>query len=64
MLYTLTRILGQKTVQYYEYFDALFVQMLQKTQKYDFKAVSFLFEAIGTVAFWVAKNDQKAKSKL
>jgi hypothetical protein len=31
MLYILAKILGQKTVQYYEYFDTLFSQMLLKT---------------------------------
>lgn len=43
MLYTLSKILGQSCLQYYDYFDALFKQMLLKTNQYDFKSVLFLF---------------------
>ena len=35
--------------------------MLLKTEQYDFKSVLFLFEAIGTVAFWVSKLNEQAK---
>jgi hypothetical protein len=31
MLYTLSKILAENTAQYYNYFDALFKQMLTKT---------------------------------
>lgn len=65
MLYTLAKTLGQGCIQYYDYFDALFSQMLAKTEKYDFKSVLFLFEAIGNVALWVAsKGSEQAKEKL
>ncbi len=61
MLYTLSKTLSHNCVQYYDYFDALFKQMLEKTAQYDFKSVLFLFEAIGTVAYWVAKGNEQAK---
>ena len=64
MLYTLTRMLGQASVKFYDYFDALFKQMLTKTEQYDFKSVLFLFEAIGAVAYWVAKNQSLQKDML
>lgn len=57
MLYTLSKILGQSCLQYYDYFDALFKQMLLKTNQYDFKSVLFLFQSIGNVAFWAAKSN-------
>jgi len=64
MLYTLTKTLAQLTTQYYDYFDALFRQMLAKTEVYDFRSVMYLFEAIGGVAFWVAKHEGPNKEKL
>lgn len=64
MLYTLAKLLGQGCVEYYDYFDTLFPQMLLKTEQYDFKSVLFLFESIGVVAYWVAKGSDSAKEKL
>lgn len=64
MLYTLTKNLGQACIKYYEYFDILFKQMLQKTTQYDFKTVLFLFEAIGVVAFYTATGDENSKNLL
>ena len=43
MLYNLTKLLAEKTVEFYDYFDALFKQMLLKTNQYDFKSVHLLF---------------------
>ena len=56
MLFTLSKILSEATAQYYEYFDVLFKQMLNKTEIFDFKSVLFLFESIGVVAYWISKN--------
>lgn len=65
ILYTLSRTLSEATASYYDYFDVLFKQMLNKTEVYDFKSALFLFESIGIVAYWVSKNqDQNAKSRL
>lgn len=57
MLFSLSKLLGQSCVQYYDYFDALFKQMLLKTHQYDFTSVLYLFESIGVVAFWSAKSN-------
>ena len=36
MLFTLSKILSEATAQYYEYFDVLFKQMLNKTEIFEF----------------------------
>lgn len=36
-------MLGQASIKFYDYFDALFKQMLAKTEQYDFKSVLLLF---------------------